>query len=162
MADYYFAYGSNLNRRQFFRRCPNARPQGRVTLPDYALVFRGVADIIKAPGRRVEGAMYRITPRCEMALDRYEGFPNLYRKEWFVAEIGKGSAAKVVEVMFYVMNDSYISPPSPFYLQTIEVGYSDWKIPAKSLREAVDHAYRSTEAKARPAAAGEIKRDAAA
>ena len=158
MAEYYFAYGSNLNRRQFFHRCPEARSQGRVTLPDYRLLFRGVADIVPATGKRVEGAMYRITPRCEKALDRYEGFPNLYRKETFAAEIGKGSAAKVVDVMFYVMNDDYISPPSPYYLQTIEDGFHDWKIPTKSLRTAVDHAYRFVATKAKRAAAAKAKR----
>jgi gamma-glutamylcyclotransferase (GGCT)/AIG2-like uncharacterized protein YtfP len=151
MADFYFAYGSNLNLSQFQRRCPDARPIARMKLPDYRLVFRGVADVVPASGRIVQGALYRITKRCEAALDRYEGFPHLYRKETFIIEIGHGPDAKVVNVMFYVMNDHYISPPSPYYLQTIEDGYHDWKIPNASLKRAVNHAYRITANKAKRA-----------
>ena len=55
----YFAYGSNLNEEQVFRRCPGARCYGPCTLPDYRLVFDGVADIIPARGAAVEGGALR-------------------------------------------------------------------------------------------------------
>ncbi len=142
MADYYFAYGSNLNRRQFSRRCPTARAIGRVTLPDFQLVFRGVADIVDAPGEVVEGMAYRITPPDERALDRYEGFPHLYTKRSFPMKVMRRGQEKIVDVMFYVMQDDYLAPPDDFYLSTIEEGYHDWQIPSTTLNSAVARAYR--------------------
>jgi gamma-glutamylcyclotransferase len=148
VSDYYFAYGSNLNLTQFSNRCPDADRINRCTLTDYKLVFRGVADIVEAPGHSVEGAVYKITPDCERALDMYEGYPRLYTKRAFVASIGKKGL--IVDVMFYVMQDDYIAPPSQSYLNCIREGYDDWHIPHDSLDTAVKHADRQY-AKARRA-----------
>jgi len=32
---YYFAYGSNLNRKQMLERCPDAQPKFTASLPNY-------------------------------------------------------------------------------------------------------------------------------
>ena len=83
----YIAYGSNMNIEQMKRRCPKAIPIGKGILKDYKLVFKGVADVIKSPGDEVPIAIWKITEECEKALDRYEGFPHLYRKEYVTVEI---------------------------------------------------------------------------
>ena len=82
----YIAYGSNLNIEQMGFRCPYAVPIGTTVLTDYRLMFRGgmdgnaVATIEPAKGESVPVLLWEITPRDEEALDRYEGWPRLYRK----------------------------------------------------------------------------------
>lgn len=134
----YFAYGSNLNKAQFFRRCPNARCFGRFTMPDWRLVFDRVADIVPAPGEAVEGALYEITRKCERALDRYEGFPHLYVKEKFKV-IYTGQRGRRIErdAMVYVMWSESLCQPSDFYANTIRTGFDDWGIPHDTLDAAL-------------------------
>ena len=104
---WYFAYGSNLDQEQMAWRCPLARPVGRLTLPDWALEFRGVATIVPCPGKSVDGAVYAVTPADERALDLYEGYrrsapqSGLYRREYLSAV---DSAGELHPLMFYVMN----------------------------------------------------------
>lgn len=43
MSKYYFAYGSNLDKRAMRFRCVSACPVGRGVLEGYKLVFRGGA-----------------------------------------------------------------------------------------------------------------------
>lgn len=118
----YLAYGSNLNKAQMSMRCPDAKPLGVIMLPEYRLVFRGVADIIPAKGWKAPVAMWSITEKCEEALDRYEGFPSLYRKEYFNNQ--KTGAV----YMAYVMNSHGLSMPPSGYLAAIRQGYKDFGI----------------------------------
>lgn len=131
----YGAYGSNLNQSQMALRCPEAEPVGACTLKDYKLVFRGVADIVPSPGDSVALGLWRITERCEDALDIYEGFPKLYGKE-FLTVPGFG------RVMTYSMTPGYqFQPPYKHYLETIVQGYNDFGIGVGPLLDAIDHAW---------------------
>lgn len=125
----YLAYGSNLNLRQMSRRCPDAIPMGWMELPDYRLIFKGVADIIPAEGFSVPVGLWSITEKCEEALDRYEGYPSLYRKEYF--------KLKEDVLMAYVMNDHGIQSPHQTYFDSIEQGYHDFGIDTAPLYEAL-------------------------
>ena len=78
---FYIAYGSNLNLEQMADRCPTARVVGATVLDDYQLVFQRVATIVPRPGAKVPVAIWEIDEECEEALDIYEGYPHLYRKE---------------------------------------------------------------------------------
>jgi hypothetical protein len=121
----YFAYGSNLNLGQMQHRCPNARPVGKVAFYGHELVFRGVADIVKGdPSTRIEGGLWEITPECEEALDKYEGFPRLYSKIYLAG------------VMTYQMNAYGVSPPSIYYFNTILQGYHDFGLDTAYLYDA--------------------------
>jgi len=137
----YFAYGSNLNMEQMKWRCPNARGIQALKLPEWRLVFRGVADIEPA-GKEdfVLGALFEITPDCERRLDRYEGFPSLYRKELFLVDI----EGETHDVMFYRMNNTYVDVPSDHYFQSIADGYIDWGLDEKPLTAAFVHAWKET------------------
>lgn len=79
MAKLYVAYGSNLNLAQMARRCPDAKVVGIGTLKNYQLTFRGVATIEPVDGAETPVGVWEITPRDELALDRYEGYPSYYR-----------------------------------------------------------------------------------
>ena len=71
----YFAFGSNLNRKQMKRRCKDSKYITCHTLNGYKLSFRnnyygggvldgGVADIEKKQNGEVLGAIYKISKMC--------------------------------------------------------------------------------------------------
>lgn len=128
----YIAYGSNMNIEQMSRRCPNAKPIGKYVLKNYKLEFRGVANIIKCEGAETPVALWLITENCEKSLDRYEGYPHLYRKEYIRLKIKD----KLAIGMVYVMNKREVSPPSDYYYEVIEQGYNDFNIDTAPLERA--------------------------
>ncbi len=117
----YFAFGSNLNRKQIKRRCKNSQFISRHILKNYQLVFRskyGAADIQRKKGSSVLGAIYDINKADEKKLDVYEEFPKVYVKKYFKI-LGK-------KVMFYYMsNKTKQTEPSRRYLGSIIQGYKD-------------------------------------
>jgi gamma-glutamylcyclotransferase (GGCT)/AIG2-like uncharacterized protein YtfP len=134
MRQLYFAYGSNLNPRGMEVRCPAAVVVGRAALPDWGLVFRGVADVEPQPGATVEGALWEVTDECLRSLDRYEGArpdgTGLYRREWIETLCGSWAIT-------YVMNRDTVAPPSPAYLASIHAGFDWLGIPLDTLEAAV-------------------------
>lgn len=135
----YIAYGSNLNVAQMKIRCPYATVVGNATLKDYQLLFRGgnggsVATVEPKDGSSVPVLIWEITPRCEDALDRYEGWPRFYRKETVAVEFG----SKLVETMVYIMNDGHpLGSPSQGYLNTIVEGYKTAGFDQQVLSDAI-------------------------
>ena len=121
----YIAYGSNLNIEQMGFRCPYAVPLGTAALDGYRLMFRGgynaVATVEPMVGGSVPVLIWEITPRDEEALDRYEGWPKLYRKETVTVAF----CGKPVEAMVYIMNEVYpYGLPGKYYLGVIKEGYA--------------------------------------
>lgn len=115
----YLAYGSNLHIEHMQQRCPTAEVLGTSTLHGYQLVFNGVATIEPDPDRSVPVLLWDIKPADEIPLDRYEGYPHLYRRETVQVELG----GKTVDAMVYIMNSEGTAPPSPGYYDTILKGY---------------------------------------
>ena len=135
---YYFAYGSNMNHEHMKMRCPKAKYQGQWTLPGHKLVFRRVADVEQSKNNKVSGALFEITQECERALDRYEGYPNLYTKKFYTIWHTEMEDVLPQTIMFYSMVDKYGEhPPSDGYLQTIVQGYVDCEISTDPLLVAV-------------------------
>ena len=134
---YYAAYGSNLNKLQMQSRCPMAKPIGKAVLSGWQLVFRGVADIMPCQEAQVNLGIYSITPECEIALDHYESFPNLYIKRYIPIRLELSQ----IRSMFYIMRPGYgFGESSEKYLRTIREGYENWKMPEKLLLESMHHA----------------------
>jgi gamma-glutamylcyclotransferase (GGCT)/AIG2-like uncharacterized protein YtfP len=139
MKNVYLAYGSNLNLVQMGYRCPDAKVIGTAVLPDYRLVFRGgrhtgVATIKQERGSAVPVLLWEITKRCEQALDRYEGYPHLYRKEQLTVDLD----GQEVRAMAYVMNEGPPpAMPGAYYYATILHGYRDCGFDEAILKEAV-------------------------
>ena len=135
----YLAYGSNLNIKQMSQRCPAAKPVGATVIKNYTLIFRGgrgnaVATIEPFKGRSVPCVLWEITPSDENALDRYEGFPVLYRKETMKVRFSK----RTVEAMVYIMNDSRsLGSPSCYYYSVIAAGYNTAGFDISILKQAV-------------------------
>ncbi len=121
----YIAYGSNLNLEQMSQRCPTAQVVGTSVLKDWRLLFRGgstnaVATVERFRGGSVPVLVWQLQPEDETALDRYEGWPSLYRKEILRIKLN----GKTVDAMIYIMNE--VRPyglPNRCYFNIIADGY---------------------------------------
>ena len=106
--------GSNLDQRQMARRCPTAEVVCSGMLYGHELLFRGsqfgaVATVVPKPGACVPVLVWKIKPSDERALDLYEGFPHLYRKENLSVTMDGGER----DIMAYVMTGGTGSAASP-------------------------------------------------
>lgn len=138
----YIAYGSNLNLEQMRYRCPTAEMIGSTVLRDWRLMFRGsnfsaVATIERKQGSKVPVIIWRIQPEDEAALDRYEGWPHLYRKETLRLTVN----GKRIYAMVYIMNEARhpYGAPSAGYFNTICEGYANANFDTSILYDAVKH-----------------------
>ena len=131
---YYFAYGSNLNRKQMMERCPESKPMFVATLPSYKLVFvgwsrqwrGGVASIKPFRGEKVLGGIYEVSERDLRRLDSYEGYPGSYNRLNVTVFDEDG---KPVEAVTYIKSGQLEeTQPSKEYLAIIQQGYRDWAI----------------------------------
>ena len=121
----YAAYGSNLNITQMTARCPAAQVVGTGEMKGWRLLFRGlhtgaVATVEPCKGGRVPVLVWELTAADEAVLDRYEGFPFIYRKETIKVKLN----GKTISAMVYVMNEGRpLGQPSCYYYATILEGY---------------------------------------
>ena len=133
----YGAYGANLNMANMEVRCPQAKPILGFNLVGYRLVFNGVADIIKDKDTKVPIGLWKITKECEKSLDRYEGYPHLYKKIKLKVDV---PGFKGQKVMFYVMRRKGVALPPASYFNTIAQGYDDFALDKDYLNWAVHEA----------------------
>jgi len=131
---YYFAYGSNLSKKQMRERCPESKPRLIAILPNYKLVFTdwsrqwrgGVATIKRFSGEKVLGAIYEITESDLRQLDKKEGYPQSYGR---INVIVFDDNNQPIEAMTYIKAGQLReAPPSKEYLTVIQQGYRDWGI----------------------------------
>ena len=130
----YIAYGSNINLEQMSNRCPNSKVVGKEMLKGYELEFRGVATIVPKENTEVPVLIWEIDGRDEHSLDKYEGFPNYYRKELFEIDVN----GEKKECMAYLMNSGHISPPMSYYYNVIKQGYEANGMDTSYLRAALE------------------------
>jgi hypothetical protein len=139
MAKLYVAYGSNLNKAAMRRRCPGARPLGRILLKNSKLVFRGVADLEYVAGAATPCGIWRITREDERELDAYEGVSaGLYYKDQTIVLRWEGEKYKA---LVYLMSSQGIYPPSQYYVDGIRKGYQDFNLDQRYLDEAIEHSF---------------------
>ncbi len=133
----YVAYGSNLHLAQMARRCPDAKVYGSGVIKNYRLAFYHVASILPEPGAEVPVGVWTISPQDEKNLDRYEGFPHLYRKENIKVVMENG---ETVTAMVYIMNrDGMESYPDDSYYNTIYTGYRSFSLDTEYLEKTVNN-----------------------
>lgn len=151
----YFAYGANLNKKDMAHRCPGAKPIGAATLKDHRLTFRGVADIEAAPGETVHGAVWVIDDQHLARLDRFEGCPNFYTREWvevttanhpYATEQEKHIPGTTLKCLVYTMvGKDHTNPPTTPYFNAIAEGYTDFNLPHSALTQALAGTYEKQE-----------------
>ena len=124
----YFAYGSNLDRRQFAARCPGSRPVTAAALRGYRLAFRGGghADIVREKGGLVRGGLYEVAARHLAALDLYEGAPTYYHRITVFVKDAEGRLRKALA--YKMRNDTADAAPSLPYVLSIVCGCRSWRI----------------------------------
>ena len=148
---YYIAYGSNLNVRQMRARCPDAVPYGIADLVDWRLLFRGsktgaYLTVERAPGSHVPVAVWRVSERDELCLDRYEGYPAFYYKadlELPVESLRTGKIRKTRAFIYIMHEDRPLGVPSRHYVSTCAEGYRNFGFDINILADAYE---RSMEA----------------
>jgi len=118
----YVAYGSNINLEQMAFRCPSSEIVGTAMLQGYELQFKRVATIEKNADAQTPVLIWKLPKEDENILDRYEGFPSIYRKEQVSLEVD-GQEQKA---MVYIMNGNRpLAEPSMGYYECIQQGYID-------------------------------------
>jgi gamma-glutamylcyclotransferase (GGCT)/AIG2-like uncharacterized protein YtfP len=131
---YYFAYASNLNRKQMSERAPASKPRFSAKLPNYKLIFSGwsrnwhgaVASIQQSHGDKVMGGIYEISEQYLARLAQYEG-PD-YTTSTVVVFRDTGEAVEAITFARKRQGDE--GKPSPEYLAVIKQGYIDWDLTA--------------------------------
>jgi gamma-glutamylcyclotransferase (GGCT)/AIG2-like uncharacterized protein YtfP len=130
----YFAYASNLSRKQMAERCPAAKPKMIAKLPHYRLVFAGwsrkwrggYATIRQSTGNVVVGALYEISERDLRLLDKHEDYPMTY--DHLNVKVVTEDGDFVEAVTYIRTGQAEETKPSPEYLAIIRQGYRDWDI----------------------------------
>jgi hypothetical protein len=127
---YYFAYGSNLNKEQMKKRCPNSKIFGSSFLFDHELLFRnyenvppGYLTVQQKKNSQVPIGIYKISRSDECSLDKYEGVhTNCYRKELLILKANDEN----IEGLIYIMNNPQTYKPTDEYYNKIKIGYEEW------------------------------------
>lgn len=146
----YFGYGSNLWRHQMEQRCPQSEFLGVARLNDYKWLIneRGYANVaeitrhkdsvhVKSYEDEVWGLVYTLQPTDEARLDRNEGVPIAYTKEFlecdfWPVEDESGPPANVtaqpekVDMLVYI-NRRQVEPSEPKeeYVYRMNMGIKD-------------------------------------
>ncbi|MFQ5803887.1 MAG: gamma-glutamylcyclotransferase family protein [Candidatus Methylomirabilales bacterium] len=124
----YFAYGSNMERVWFKRRCPGGKFVSAAKLRDYDITFAqsstmwggGTADLKSALGRVVEGVLWEIGEQDLKTLDQYEGVPSEYIRKTLTVELKDG---KPCEAFAYIVaRPGGYRPPSKRYMRLLVQG----------------------------------------
>ena len=120
----YIAYGSNMSTQQMAHRCPDARLIGTGHIHGARLEFYMHATLVHAGNGApaVPVAAWEISAADEQQLDRYEGFPNYYRKSTCTVDMIEGSQIKG---MIYLMHKYRFSPPTREYFEGIREAYEE-------------------------------------
>jgi len=138
----YFAYGSNMSRRQMRERCPDHECLGKAVLKDHALCFPrhstirncGVAGLTETPGGEVWGVVYRLHDEDLSALDRREGYDpaqpsdvNRYNRQTIPVVMDE---RKVMCFVYFARHEPGQHVPSEDYLGTMIEGAEENGLPA--------------------------------
>ncbi len=131
---YYFAYATDLNRRQLAKICPDSRPLFKAVLPNFKLIFTGwsrktrggTASVKPYQGEKVPGAVYELSDLDLRKLDREMVSP---AERTRVTALVIGDDGDSARATFYVnRQQSEETEPSRDYLTEIHLCYRDWDI----------------------------------
>lgn len=133
---YYFAYGSNLDKKQIKERCPESRLIGKCVLKNYKLAFTtfsikrkyGCADIIKYDNDEVWGLYYSLTENDLKKLDKSEGHPYIYKR--FSVDIIDEFDKHIKAESYEVVNKAHEhQKPSKEYLDILKLTAEKYGFP---------------------------------
>lgn len=133
---WYFAYATNMSRAQMRARAGEILEERPARLENYELLFnkkvRGgtaSANIRPAPGRAVEGVLYKINESAFRNLDRFEGAPEHYRRIEVKVLDSTGQACAAQAYIATKVEKGL--RPAAHYLKTILDGAAEHNLPAE-------------------------------
>ena len=103
------------------------------------MLFRGsktgsYATVEPKEGSVVPVGLWKISPKDEKSLDRYEGYPSFYYKKDVVVHTEQG----LIEAMVYIMHeDRPIGQPTEHYMDVCLEGYDDFGLNKLDFLDAV-------------------------
>ncbi|MEH6469568.1 MAG: gamma-glutamylcyclotransferase family protein [Porticoccus sp.] len=128
---YYFAYGSNMNSDRMAARDLQVLSTCSGWLEGFGLRFNkrsrreatlACANVVYAPGERVEGVLYHLaTPTEIIKLDRHEGTPFRYSRELFWVQ----TTSSFIPAWTYIANPAVIDnsiKPARWYVEHLLAG----------------------------------------
>lgn len=124
----YFAYGTNMERFWFKKRCPKAKFVSAAVLRDHDVTFArsssmwggGTADLKPTPGAVVEGVLWEVSEQDLKALDQYEGVPSDYIRKTVTVETKDGKTHQAH--IYFVAQPGGYRPPSKRYMRLLIQG----------------------------------------
>ena len=132
---WHFAYASNMSRAQMKSRAGEILEERRGRLENYEVVFnkkvRGgtaTANIRPAPGKSVEGVLYKINESALRSLDRFEGAPEHYRR--IEVNVLDANGQRIPAQAFLANKVEKGLRPASHYLKTILEGAAEHALPA--------------------------------
>jgi hypothetical protein len=154
----HFAYGSNMSRPHMRVRCPHARAIGTVTLAGWRFVISpdGFASLVRRPGSRVHGVLWRLSARDVAAINAYENISGgLYlrqrlpvrsrqqsvphecelRQKGSERELRRDDDSKMnhpalaASALVYVARRQGTGVPRPDYIALVVQAARDWRLP---------------------------------
>ena len=142
----YAAYGSNLNIEQMKVRCPGARRVGAGQLADYRLLFRAGGQgvyltVAPGPGSYAPVGLWEIEPCHETALDEYEDWPALYRKETLpvaFTEFETGRPRRETALVYIMQAGHILAQPDSAYLRACMEGFAAFGLDTAVLERAAE------------------------
>jgi gamma-glutamylcyclotransferase (GGCT)/AIG2-like uncharacterized protein YtfP len=125
---FYFAYGANMERFWFKKRCPGAKFVSPAKLRDHDITFDrsstmwggGTADLKPTPGKVVEGVLWEISEQHLSALDQYEGVPKEYIRKTVTVETKDGKSIQAHA--YFVAQPGGYRPPSKKFVRLLVQG----------------------------------------
>ena len=124
----YFAYGSNLWRKQMIRRCSDYRKisAGCINSWRWIITKRGYASIVVSEGDYVLGTVYELSEDDVRSLDHFEGVAQgNYRKEIITIEV----EGRDLKCLVYIDPVTEEGEPKEEYIARINNGIRDAGFP---------------------------------
>ncbi len=147
MADYMFAYATNISETEMHSHCPNAIFRGFGVLEGFTLDFCGytghaVANLRKQKGANINVAVWEMSPEDYYTIDNFEKFPYLYKREK-ASVLLYGS--KVKGNVYVLKQQLQSSMPSDEYLNFLKNTYADANIDQSVIDKAIQRITQTEE-----------------
>ena len=132
----YFAYGSNLWRKQMEVRCPDHELLGTGVLTGYRWIItsRGYASVVRSSLDVVLGMVYSISEADEKRLDNWEGVQGGYRRASLPVQTGRGE----MSCLLYIDPREQEGDPREEYVERIKNGIRDAGLPSLYVERYLD------------------------
>ena len=136
----YIAYGSNLSRRQMKNRWPESVEIGTGVINHYELLFKlsktgFYATIEEKEDSTVPVLVWEISSKDEKSLDRYEGFPNCYKKKQLNVHMNTGEM--VLGIVYVLDIEKPKGKPKDGYYNLIKQSYEELGFNVNILKKAL-------------------------